>query len=131
GPRTTLAAEPAVAAGGQAPSLRSVACPQLNGKIVERVTDVGVVVPGHLLRRRDLQLVDAEAGALGVPHPPLDLVEVACVLQRLHHALLSAERLLRFTRRAEIAVGSSQSATCRAVGCNRELCREPNRPGPY
>src|SRR5947207_3300168 len=42
GSRATLAAEPAVAAGGQAPSLRSVACPQLNGKIVRRLRRVRV-----------------------------------------------------------------------------------------
>src|SRR5437016_6456290 len=51
---------------------------------VERVLDVVVVVPGHFLLRRDLNLVDPEAGAFGVRGPPLDLVELARVLHRFH-----------------------------------------------
>src|SRR5262249_56852228 len=50
---------------------------------VERVLDVVVIVPGHLLARPDLQLGDPEARALGVPGPPLDLVEMARVLHSL------------------------------------------------
>src|SRR5437899_3286563 len=51
---------------------------------VERVLDIVVVVPGHFLLRGDLNLVDPEAGAFGVRGPPLDLVQMARVLQRFH-----------------------------------------------
>jgi len=44
---------------------------------VERVLDVVVVVPGHFLARRDLNLVDPEARAFRMRGPPLDLVEMA------------------------------------------------------
>src|ERR1041384_6603805 len=54
---------------------------------VERVLHVVVVMPGHLLGLRELQLVDAETGALGVECPALDLVEMAGVLQRFHSIL--------------------------------------------
>src|SRR5256885_10563538 len=53
---------------------------------VERVLDVVVVVPGHFLLRRDLNLVDPEAGAFGVRGPPLDLVEMARLLHPFHDA---------------------------------------------
>src|SRR5712692_7990164 len=57
---------------------------------VEGVLDVVVVMPGHLLLRRDLQLVDAEAGALRVERAPLDFVEMARVLHRFHDGLLES-----------------------------------------
>src|SRR6266481_2457609 len=57
---------------------------------VEGVLDVVVAVPGHLLLGRDLQLVDAEAGALRVECAPLDFVEMARVLQRFHDGLLES-----------------------------------------
>src|ERR1044071_3979061 len=47
---------------------------------IERVLDVVVIVPGHLLLGPDLELRDPEAGALGVTGPALDLVEPAGVL---------------------------------------------------
>ena len=56
---------------------------------IERVLDVGVGVPGNLLLRRDLQLVDAEPGPLGVEAPALDFVQMTRVLHRLHRLLLS------------------------------------------
>ena len=43
---------------------------------IERVADMGVRVPRHRLRRRKLQLRDAEARPLAMPRAPLDLVEV-------------------------------------------------------
>src|SRR5207249_255652 len=46
---------------------------------VERVLDLAVVVPGHLLARSDLQLRDSKARALGMPGPALDLVEMTRV----------------------------------------------------
>src|SRR2546423_7098294 len=58
---------------------------------VERVLDVVVVMPGHFLLRRDLNLVDPEAGALGVRGPPLDLVEMARVLNRFHEDPLESK----------------------------------------
>src|ERR1041385_4140202 len=51
---------------------------------VEGVLDVVVIVPGHFLLRRDLNLVDPEAGALGMRGPPLDFVEMARVFHRFH-----------------------------------------------
>src|SRR2546427_1279733 len=50
---------------------------------VERVLDVVVIVPGHLLSRADLDLLDAKARPLGMPGAALDLVEVARVLHRV------------------------------------------------
>src|SRR4029453_5066093 len=50
---------------------------------IERVLDIVVIVPGHLLLGPDLELRDPEAGALGVTGPALDLVEAAGVLDRL------------------------------------------------
>src|SRR3970282_274867 len=50
---------------------------------VEGVLDRGVVVPRHLLLRSDLEFGDSEAWPLGVPRPPLDLVEPARVLDAL------------------------------------------------
>src|SRR5882762_1795706 len=58
--------------------------PQLALEHVEGVLDVGVEVPRHLLRGRDLQLVDAEARPLGVPRATFHLVESARVLDALH-----------------------------------------------
>ena len=57
--------------------------PHLAFQHVERVGDVGVEMPRHGLRRRELQLADAEAGTLGVAGAALDLVEVAGVLDGL------------------------------------------------
>jgi hypothetical protein len=55
---------------------------------VERILDVAVVVPGYLLRRRNLEFVDAKAGPLGVMNSALDFIEAACVRNRLHLFLL-------------------------------------------
>src|SRR5262245_46037830 len=57
---------------------------------VKRVLHVAVIVPGHLLRFRELQLVDAEPRALGVERPAFDLVKMAGVLQRFHSTLASS-----------------------------------------
>src|SRR5262249_27002350 len=54
---------------------------------VERVLHIVVVVPGHLLRLRDLQLADAESRPLRMQRPALDLVELARVLQCFHSVL--------------------------------------------
>src|SRR2546427_7272422 len=64
---------------------------QLAREHVERIGDVVVVVPGHLLRRRELELGDAESRARGVLGAPLYFVEMACVLDRFHACLLSEE----------------------------------------
>src|SRR6267378_1337917 len=61
---------------------------QLAFEHVEGVGDLVVVVPGHLLRRRQLQLGDAESRPRRVLGAPLDLVEVARVLDRFHRASL-------------------------------------------
>ena len=57
--------------------------PHLAFQHIEGVGDVGVEVPRHGLRRRELQLADAEAGTFGVAGAALDLVEVAGVLDWL------------------------------------------------
>src|SRR5262249_28740362 len=51
---------------------------------VERVLDVRVGVPRHLLGLRDLELADPEARPLGVARAALDLVEMARVLDGVH-----------------------------------------------
>src|SRR5438128_5693127 len=58
---------------------------------VERVGDVVVVVPRHLLRRRELELGDAESRPRRVLGAPLYFVEMARVLDRFHACLLSEE----------------------------------------
>src|SRR5713101_2284116 len=58
---------------------------------VERVLDIVVVVPGHFLARRNLNLVDPEAGAFGMRGPPLDLVETARILHRFHDGPLESK----------------------------------------
>src|SRR5438093_4749070 len=55
---------------------------------VERVLDVVVVVPGHLLAGADLELLDPEPRPLGVPCAALDFVEVARVLHGFHRRRL-------------------------------------------
>src|SRR5690348_16748215 len=50
---------------------------------VERVGDIGMGVPRHLLGRRELQLRDAKAGAGGMHRAALDVIEVTGVLDWL------------------------------------------------
>src|SRR5712692_9539851 len=70
---------------------------------VERVLDVVVVMPGHLLRWRDLDLIDAKAGALRVERSPFDLIEMARVLHRFHDGLLeSIPKHLVYRRREPV-----------------------------
>jgi hypothetical protein len=45
---------------------------------------VSVGVPGHLLRGRDLQFVNAETRPLRMTDAALDLVELARVLEGFH-----------------------------------------------
>ncbi len=56
---------------------------------VERVLDIAVVVPGHLLLRGDLELVDAKPGPRSMTGPALHFIQMSRVLDRFH-------RLLRF-----------------------------------
>src|SRR5881396_3756270 len=62
--------------------------PQLALEHVERVLDVRVEMPRHLLRGRDLQLVDPKPRTLRVPRATLDFIECARVLDALHAVLL-------------------------------------------
>ena len=54
---------------------------------VERILDMAVVMPGHLLRRCELEFGDAEARPLGMLRPALDGVEMAGVLEWFHDFL--------------------------------------------
>src|SRR5260370_32435095 len=60
--------------------------PELAFEDIERVLDIVVIVPGHLLLGPDLKLRDPEPGALGVTGSALDLVEPAGVLDGLAFA---------------------------------------------
>src|SRR5262249_12329569 len=51
---------------------------------VERVGDVAVVVPGHLLGRTDLQLGDPKTRPLGMPGTTLHLVQIPRIFDRVH-----------------------------------------------
>ena len=51
---------------------------------VECILDVAVIMPRHLLRRRDLELADAEAGPFGMISASLDFIEMARVFDRFH-----------------------------------------------
>src|SRR6185436_10761837 len=81
---------------------------------VERVLDVAVVMPGHLLGLRKLQLVDAEPRALGMAFPALDLVEMTGVLQRFHSILASSVEYSASTL--------AQSAASRSPPSLRSYC---------
>jgi hypothetical protein len=52
---------------------------------VERILHVAVVMPRHLLRWRNPQLVDPEPRARRVLRLVLDLVEMTAVLELFHH----------------------------------------------
>src|SRR5437879_3677425 len=78
---------------------------------VERVLDVVVVVPGHFLLRRDLNLVDPEAWALGVRGPPLDFVEMARVLHRFHEDPLESK-----SRGAQYIAAERKGSCCLRYG---------------
>src|SRR6185503_14697792 len=65
---------------------------------VEGIAHLVVIVPGHLLRRGKLQLLDAEPRPLEVPLAALDFVEMACVLQCFHVQNLPSLRHARKSR---------------------------------
>src|SRR6516164_5199144 len=52
---------------------------------IERVADIAMRMPGHLLRGTDLQLSDAKAGTRSVIGAAFHLVESACILHGLRH----------------------------------------------
>jgi hypothetical protein len=54
---------------------------------VERVLDVGVKMPGHLLGRGNLEFRDAETRSSGMFGPALDFVEITAILHRFHNVL--------------------------------------------
>src|SRR5439155_9427843 len=58
--------------------------PEVSVQHVERVLDIVVIVPGHLLSLRKLNLGNAKAGPRGVLGPALDLVEMGAVFYRFH-----------------------------------------------
>jgi len=60
--------------------------PELAVQNVKCIGCIGVTVPRHLLRRRELQLHDAKAGALGMQNAAFHLVEMAGVPDRLPSA---------------------------------------------
>src|SRR5207245_3723845 len=68
-------------AGPEAHFLLRIAQEQAQAALqdVERVLDLVVIVPGHLLARADLELRDSKARTLGMPGPALDLVEMTRV----------------------------------------------------
>jgi hypothetical protein len=51
---------------------------------IERILDMAVRMPGHLLSWRDLEFADAESGPFGVVGPALNFVEMAGVLEWFH-----------------------------------------------
>src|SRR6266480_3709551 len=58
--------------------------PQVSLQHVERVLDIVVIVPGHLLGLRELDLGNKKAGPRRVLGPALDFIEMAAVLYRFH-----------------------------------------------
>src|SRR2546426_12701446 len=58
--------------------------PEVSLQHVERVLDIVVIVPGHLLGGGNLDLGDAETRPRGVLGPVLDLVEMTAILDRFH-----------------------------------------------
>src|SRR6267378_1698329 len=58
--------------------------PEVSLQYVERVLDMVVIVPGHLLGLRKLDLGNAKAGPRRVLGAALDFVEMAAILDRFH-----------------------------------------------
>src|SRR5207302_2293326 len=63
--------------------------PEVSLQHVERVLDIVVIVPGHLLGVGNLDLGDAETRPRSVLGPALDLVETVAVFHRFHGDPLS------------------------------------------
>src|SRR2546425_6689526 len=61
--------------------------PEVSLQHVERVLDIVVIVPGHLLGLRKLDLGNAKAGPRDVLGAALDLVEMGAVFHRFHGVL--------------------------------------------
>src|SRR5256885_2122615 len=61
--------------------------PEVSLQHVERVLDIVVIVPGHLLDLRKLDLGDAETRPRGVLGAALDFVEMTAILDRFHGVL--------------------------------------------
>src|SRR6267378_1671636 len=61
--------------------------PEVSLQHVERVLDIVVIVPGHLLGLRKLDLGNAKAGPRRVLGTALDFVEMAAILDRFHGVL--------------------------------------------
>src|SRR5262249_51124705 len=83
--------------------------PELSRDDVERILNMAVAVPGHLLCRRELEFGDAEARSLGMVRPALDGIEMARVLDRFH-GFLPVGWFLPHTR---------QQARLAAIGLHR------------
>jgi hypothetical protein len=54
---------------------------------VERILDVAVAMPRHLLRRRNPEFTNAEAGPLGITSPALHLIKMARIINRFRASL--------------------------------------------
>src|SRR6266850_4271521 len=61
--------------------------PEVSLQHVERVLDMVVIVPGHPLGLRKLDLGNSKAGPRRVLRPALDFVEMAGILHRFHRVL--------------------------------------------
>src|SRR5712691_6150917 len=61
--------------------------PEVSLQHVERVLDIVVIVPEHLLGLRKLDLGNAKAGPRRVLRPALDFVEMGAVFYRFHGML--------------------------------------------
>src|SRR2546426_10149049 len=61
--------------------------PEVSVQHIERVLDIVVIVPGHLLGLRELDLGNAKAGPRDVLGAALDFVEMGAVFHRFHGVL--------------------------------------------
>src|SRR2546430_13501146 len=89
--------------------------PEVSLQHVERVLDIVVIVPGHLLGRGNLDLGDAKTRPRSVLGAALDFVEMGAVLYRFHRVLCLGWIFSRrafpesFTNRLYISISSEQS----------------------
>src|ERR1044071_2830787 len=91
---------------------------------VEGVADLVVIVPGHFLRGRKLQLLDAEARAFGEPRTVLDFVEVTGVLQCFHGCQACSLRICRSWKRER----KSSAVTAPSSAQNMSFCVSQGSP---
>ena len=93
---------------------------------VERILNMGMVMPRHLLGRRDLEFGNAEAGPLGMMSPALDYIELAGVLDWFHGFLHFVGCIELFNNNVAI-IPPSRNSQALALPRTAQQCRKIGR----